>query len=118
MANQILESETGRVWATSAWTADEIHASMAALLDVFSDDLPKDLSAHIVLKPNLNNDLVALSGNCTDLRVLSALIEGLQARGYTRFTIADGSNVGVDRRDIDTFKRLRVDALADVCHCG
>ncbi len=86
---------------------------MEGILSRFSERLPPDLQAHIVLKPNLNNDLVALTGNSTDLRVLAALIEGLQRRGFERITIADGSNVGVERRDIDTFKRLRVSGLAE-----
>ena len=66
-----------------------------------------------MLKPNLNNDLVALSGNCTDLRVLAALITELKSRGYADLCVADGSNVGVARRDIDTFRRLRVAGLAE-----
>ena len=113
MGEQELENSTGRVWMTRAWTAAEIQAGLEDLLCRFEDILPTDSAAHIVLKPNLNNDLVALSGNCTDLRVLASLIELLQDRGYTRITIADGSNVGVDRRGIDTFARLRIDALAE-----
>jgi len=112
MGNQTLENQTGHVWMTSVWTAAEIRKGMEALLVQFASTLPENQNAHIVLKPNLNNDLVALSGNCTDLRVLTALVEGLQARGFQNISIADGSNVGVDRRGIDTFKRLRVDALA------
>ena len=91
----------------------EIDEAMEGILVGFSDRLPSDRNAHIVLKPNLNNDLVALTGNSTDLRVLAALIAGLQRRGFERITIADGSNVGVERRDIDTFKRLRVSGLAE-----
>ena len=113
MGYQSLNNDTGQVWATMAWTADEIRREIESLLNHFSERLPENLDAQIVLKPNLNNDLVALSGNCTDLRVLASLVEGLQQRGYRNLTIADGSNVGVDRRGIDTFKRLRVDALAE-----
>jgi uncharacterized protein (DUF362 family)/ferredoxin len=96
-----------------AWIRTEIHAAVAAAIEHFSFKLPKRPDADIVLKPNLNNDLVALTGNCTDLRVLAAIIEDLQGRGYRSITIADGSNVGVDRRGIDTFKRLRVSELAE-----
>jgi uncharacterized protein (DUF362 family)/Pyruvate/2-oxoacid:ferredoxin oxidoreductase delta subunit len=39
-------------------------------------------------------------------------VEALNERGFTNITIADGSNVGVDRRGIDTFSRLRVNRLA------
>ncbi len=86
---------------------------MEALLVRFEQQLPHDQAARILIKPNLNNDLVALTGNSTDLRVLGALVEGLQRRGFSDITIADGSNVGVDRRGIDTFRRLRVDSLAE-----
>ena len=105
--------ESGTVVAAEAWTMAEIDVAMEGILTRFSSRLPLDFQAHIVLKPNLNNDLVALTGNSTDLRVMAALIEGLQRRGFERITIADGSNVGVERRDIDTFKRLRVSALAE-----
>ena len=94
-----------------AWTRDEIEAAIQAILESRAASLPERKDARIVIKPNLNNDLVALTGNCVDLRVLGALIRGLQARGYTDLTVADGSNVGIDRRAIDSFARLRVDAL-------
>ena len=55
-------------------------------------DLGADRDARIVVKPNLNNDLVALTGNCVDLRVLEALFVGLRRRGYRDLTVADGSN--------------------------
>lgn len=110
---QTFRHERGRVSMVEAWTNDEVHAAVEALLASFEDRLPEDRAARIVIKPNLNNDLVALTGNCSDLRVLSALIEGLQRRGYADLTLADGSNVGVERRGIDTFKRLRVDRLAE-----
>lgn len=75
--------------------------------------LPDSKDARILLKPNLNNDLVALTGNSTDLRVLTALIRVLQRRGYTDITIADGPNVGIYRTGIDVFSRLGVRALAE-----
>ena len=84
-----------------------------AVVARWADVLPERHDATIVLKPNLNNDLVALTGNCTDPRVLDALLGELGARGYTNLVVADGSNVGVARRGIDTFRRLRVDALAE-----
>jgi len=108
-----MRNERGTVVAAPAWTMEQIDGSMGELLDSFQEELPSDLDAHILIKPNLNNDLIALTGNCTDLRVLAALVESLQGRGYTRITVADGSNVGIDRRGIDTFARLRVDALSE-----
>jgi uncharacterized protein (DUF362 family)/NAD-dependent dihydropyrimidine dehydrogenase PreA subunit len=108
--------ERGRTSMVPAWTQPEIQVAVAALFDDFAEKLPEKMNADIVLKPNLNNDLVALTGNSVDLRVLGAALETLRARGYTNLTVADGSNVGVERRGIDTFKRLRVDKL--VAHHG
>ncbi|MCB9797710.1 MAG: DUF362 domain-containing protein [Alphaproteobacteria bacterium] len=103
----------GRVHAHAAWSLGEVKTAVEDILDAFADRLPADRGARVLIKPNLNNDLVALVGNSADLRVLAALIEGLQNRGYRDLTLADGSNVGVARRGIDTFKRLRVDRLAE-----
>jgi uncharacterized protein (DUF362 family)/ferredoxin len=98
------------VAVVEAWTRAEIASGIRMLLDAF--DLPDDRHARIVLKPNLNNDLTALSGNSTDLRVLASLCEAFVERGYRDLTIADGSNVGVARRGIDVFGRLRIDRFA------
>ncbi len=88
--------------------------ALRTALDCILDgaDLPHDLSARILLKPNLNNDLNSLTGNSTDLRLMRALIEALQARGYRNLTIGDGPNFGVRRLGIDVFRRLAVDRLA------
>ncbi len=102
----------GRVSVRPAWTRAEIFATVEALLGEWESTLPADKNARVVIKPNLNNDLVALTGNCADLRVLTALIEALRRRGYTRITVADGSNVGIERRNISSFRRLRIDRLA------
>ncbi len=102
----------GRVEVRPAWTRAEVHAQVEALLCTWEAKLPTERSARIVLKPNLNNDLVALTGNCADLRVITALIEALHRRGYRDLTVADGSNVGIERRNISTFRRLRLDKLS------
>jgi uncharacterized protein (DUF362 family) len=88
--------------------------TLRAALDQILDgaELPHDRSARILLKPNLNNDLNGLTGNSTDLRLLRALIEALQARGYRSLTIGDGPNFGLRRLEIDVFCRLAVDRLA------
>lgn len=110
--------DKGFVEVYEAWTGAGIRSAMARLLDDRSSGsaspqgrLPRDPAARIVVKPNLNNDLVALTGNSVDLRVLDALLRGLLERGYTHVTVADGPNVGMDRRGIDGFRRLRVDRL-------
>ncbi len=97
-----------------AWTRAEIVTAVEAILEARAASLPSRSDARIVIKPNLNNDLVALTGNCVDLRVLGALIQGLRARGYTDLTVADGSNVGIERRGIDSFARLRIDRLCAI----
>jgi uncharacterized protein (DUF362 family)/ferredoxin len=110
---QRVEISDARVDIHQAQTSKEASAVVEQILTDFADILPSDLNCRVVIKPNLNNDLVALTGNCTDLRILCPLIEGLQTRGYTNITLCDGSNVGIARRDIDTFKRLRVAALQE-----
>lgn len=102
----------GHVRVRAAWTAAEVRQTIDELVESFGHRLPaKD--ARIVLKPNLNNDLVALVGNSVDLRVLCSLIEALKNRGYHDIAVADGSNVGVHRRGIDAQRRLRIDRLRD-----
>ena len=105
--------ERGVVEVREAWTAAEVKANIDELLECFEDRLPESLAARIAIKPNLNNDLVALVGNSVDLRVLCSLVEALKNRGYNNLVVCDGSNVGVHRRGIDSFRRLRVDALRD-----
>ena len=102
----------GRVDVRAAWTRAEVFATIELLLSGWESVLPPNHDARIVIKPNLNNDLVALTGNCADLRVIAALIEALHRRGYSDITVADGSNVGIERRNISSFKRLRIDKLA------
>ncbi|MFZ5477039.1 MAG: DUF362 domain-containing protein [Myxococcota bacterium] len=104
----------GRVDVHDAWTSAEVRATIERMIADWEHKLPAGRDARIVIKPNLNNDLVALTGNCVDLRVLAGLAEALRRRGYRDLTVCDGSNVGVDRRGIDTFRRLRVAALAEV----
>jgi Uncharacterized conserved protein len=75
--------------------------------------LPSDKAARIVLKPNLNSFMNGLTGNTTDLRVISALLKALKDMGYTSLTIAEGTNSGFSRNNIGVIHRLRVDTLAD-----
>ncbi len=84
---------------------DEILEQKTELLPASKDDL-------IFLKPNLNNDQNALMGNSTDLRALIAVIAALQKRGYENITIGDGCNVGINRKGIDVFSRLKIDRVA------
>jgi uncharacterized protein (DUF362 family) len=99
----------------STATGCDDQAQISRVLRTFLADvpLPSKSDAAILIKPNLNNDLSALTGNSTDLRVLVALVRALQDRGYTHITIADGPNIGIYRKGIDVFARLGVRALAE-----
>ena len=103
--------DEGRVGIGHAWTARSVRARIAEIFETLGDRLPP-AGEPVVVKPNLNNDLPPLSGNATDLRVLAALLAILKDRGHGAITLADGSNVGMERRGIDGFRRLRVDRLA------
>ncbi|MBN1336899.1 MAG: DUF362 domain-containing protein [Deltaproteobacteria bacterium] len=95
-----------------AWTRAEIVDAVEALFVHHAARLPDHRDARIVVKPNLNNDLVGLTGNSVDLRVLWAVLASLGRRGFTDVTVADGPNVGIDRRRINVAQRLKVDAVA------
>lgn len=71
-------------------------------------DLPKSTNARIVLKPNFNSDMIGLTGNTTDLRLIIGLIEVLKEWGFTNLTIADGTSSGFIDHEIDVLERLRV----------
>ncbi len=74
--------------------------------------LPTDREGLILLKPNLNANMNALTGNTTDLRVISAVIQCLKNRGYTNILIGEGTNSGFYRNNIGVISRLGVDRLA------
>lgn len=101
----------GQLGIGRAWTAGDVRRQVDDVLTTFAPRLP-DPDAAVLIKPNLNNDLPSLAGNSTDLRVLAALLGALADRGHRQLTVADGSNVGMERRRIDAFTRLRVDRLA------
>lgn len=90
----------------------EIVISVKAILEDYCSILPADKLASIVIKPNLNSNMNALTGNTTDLRLLSAIVQSLKERGYENITIAEGTNSGFHRQGINVIRRLKVDALA------
>jgi len=81
-------------------------------IDEFKGLFPTDKGARLLVKPNLNSNLDALTGNTTDLRVLADVIEYLKETGYSRITIAEGYNSGFHRDGISVITRNRVDRLA------
>lgn len=74
---------------------------------------PKSKSAQILLKPNLNSNMNALTGNTTDLRILVAVIEFLKEQGYHNIIIGEGTSSGFYRNRINIFSRLKIDKLAE-----
>lgn len=83
------------------------------LINSYADLFPVDKNASIVIKPNLNSNMNALTGNTTDLRLLSGVIELLRDMGFRNVTIGEGTNSGFYRNRISVISRLRIDRLAD-----
>ena len=95
-----------------ATTGQEIAAQLPTALAPFHNLFPADRNARILLKPNLNSNMTALTGNTTDLRLLGAVIAYLRERGYTSITIGEGTNSGFYRCKIGVIARLGIDRLA------
>ena len=93
-------------------TFKEIQHQVSETLVTYKDILPTSPSSRILLKPNLNSNMNALTGNTTDLRLLAVVIGFLKARGYTDITIGEGTNSGFYRSGISVISRLKVDKLA------
>lgn len=91
----------------------EIEDKLAPTLENYGYLFPRDKAAKILLKPNLNANMNALTGNTTDLRLMSALIELLKDKGYRSIIIGEGTNSGFYRNRIGVIARLKVDKLAD-----
>jgi len=91
--------------------ADRPSLAEAVECIVSETTLPDDRHARLLLKPNLNNDLIGLTGNSTDLRVLRTVIGSLKKRGYRNLTVADGPNLGIARTGADVLKRLGIRGL-------
>ena len=91
----------------------EIKERVLELFKLYEAILPESKEASIFIKPNLNANMNALTGNTTDLRLLAAIIEELQKRGYKNISIGEGTNSGYYRHGISVISRLKVDVLAD-----
>ena len=93
--------------------AGKVSLSAAVECIISESALPDDRHARLLLKPNLNNDLIGLTGNSTDLRVVHAVVQSLQQRGYRNLTVIDGPNLGIARTGADVLGRLGVRALCE-----
>lgn len=81
-------------------------------LPAYAHVFPADKAAPILVKPNLNANMNALTGNTTDLRLLSALLGVLRDAGYADLTVGEGTNSGFYRNNIGVIGRLAVDKAA------
>ena len=92
---------------------NDIKDKLFNTLECYSNLLPESKDATILLKPNLNANMNALTGNTTDLRILSAMIRFLKDKGYYNIVIGEGTNSGYYRNNISVISRLKVDSLAE-----
>jgi uncharacterized protein (DUF362 family)/ferredoxin len=86
----------------------QINDTLASYAAIF----PPRYSSRILLKPNLNSNMNALTGNTTDLRLLAVVIQFFKDWGYTNITIGEGTNSGFYRSGISVISRLKIDTLA------
>ena len=101
--------------AIDIFTADSfisIRKEIFRILNKYTDILPQHKDASILLKPNLNSNMNALTGNTTDLRLLAAVILFFKDAGFHNITIGEGTNSGFYRSNISVISRLKVDRLA------
>lgn len=94
-------------------TTSEIRRVVWEILRKNSDLFPKSKSSLILLKPNLNSDMCALTGNTTDLRILSAILAFLDDKGYTNVIIGDGTSTGFINVGINVISRLKIDSMVE-----
>ncbi|MBC8458310.1 MAG: DUF362 domain-containing protein [Deltaproteobacteria bacterium] len=90
----------------------DVKEAMFEVLEKYKVLLPSSNDAKILLKPNLNANMNALTGNTTDLRILSVVIQYLKGKEYTNIVIGEGTNSGYYRNKIGVISRLKVDQLA------
>ena len=95
-----------------ASTQAEVRRALDEVLPTYGHVLPRDNSAPILVKPNLNANMNALTGNTTDLRLVTALLGFLRDAGYTDVILGEGTNSGFYRNNIGVIARLRMDRTA------
>lgn len=103
---------TFRLDIIKASSTREIKEKLFTTLNDYKDILPASKNTKILIKPNLNANMNALTGNTTDLRLLASVIEYLKTEGYQNIVIGEGTNSGYYRNNISVISRLKVDMLA------
>ncbi|MDO8721502.1 MAG: DUF362 domain-containing protein [Syntrophales bacterium] len=91
---------------------EQVKKELWSGLDEYAEVFPLHKDARILLKPNLNSNMNALTGNTVDLRILAWMIEYFKARGYSHILIGDGTNSLFYRQQVNVISRLRVNELA------
>ncbi len=91
----------------------DIRSSIAQALRDRIDVFPSSKDALILLKPNFNSDMNALTGNTTDLRVIVSVIRFLKEEGYRNIIIGDGTSSGFYHNHLNVIYRLRVERVAE-----
>lgn len=102
---------TFRTDTITAYSVKEIKENVSSSLEKYRDILPASCSANIFIKPNLNANMNALTGNTTDLRLLAAVIEYLKEKGYSNISVGEGTNSGYYRSGISVISRLKIDEI-------
>lgn len=96
-----------------SYSLKDIRKGIFNTLEKYKDLFPELKGARILLKPNLNSNMNALTGNTTDLRLIAAVIEFFLENGYKNITIGEGTNSGFYRNRISVISRLVIDRLAE-----
>lgn len=95
-----------------AKTTGQIREAIEKVFTEFLFVLPKNKNAKIFIKINANSDMIGLTGNTTDLRLIVAVIVSLKGRGYKDISIGDGTSSGFINTQIDCLKRLKLYEIA------
>lgn len=99
-------------------TTAQIRAATEKILNHYHFVLPQDRKAKVFLKINANSDMIGLTGNTTDLRLVVAVIVSLKKRGYGNIFLGDGTSSGFINSRINTLKRLGVMELVKTFNIG
>lgn len=102
-----------RIDFISTYSIKNIRQGLFDTLEKYRHLFPPQKTAKIFLKPNLNSNMNALTGNTSDLRVVASIIEFIKENGYKDITIGEGTNSGFYRNNISVISRLAVDKLAE-----
>ena len=102
-----------KVFILEARTAREVREQISRTLKDYVHLFPESRDARILLKPNLNSNMNALTGNTTDLRIIIAVIDFLKKCGYHNLIVGDGTSSGFYRNKINVAKRLKIDKVVE-----